>query len=305
MNLRLRIADYEWGNINSGIRNPKSEIPEDPFLKEHQGFEFIRDLIAEKSGIYFQTSKRQYFLRRLRRRMEALGCSRIKDYYHVLVTDTTKQELSELLNLLTTTETYFFRNTQQLESFEKEVIPTILRKKQELGHSHLYLWSAGCSSGEEPYTLAMILLDTIPDIHRWKISIVGTDINTQVITKAKEGLYSARSLRDTPHRYIMKYFIKQDDLYQISDQVKHITSFRVGNLLDQKDSSLNQNLDCIFCRNVLIYFDIETCKTVVTMFYENLTPNGYLFLGHSESLYRITTIFKLLKLQHSLVYYKE
>jgi chemotaxis protein methyltransferase CheR len=291
--------------MQSEIRNPKSEIPGDPYLKEHQGFEFIRDLIAEKSGIYFQTSKRQYFLRRLRRRMEALGCSRLKDYYHILVTDIAGRELSELLNLLTTTETYFFRNTQQLESFEKEVIPTIIQKKRELGHTHLYLWSAGCSSGEEPYTLAMILLETIPDIHRWKISIVATDINTQVITKAKEGLYSARSLRDTPRRYLMKYFTRQDDQYRISDQVKRMISFRVGNLLDQKDSSLNQNLDCIFCRNVLIYFDIETCERVVKMFYEGLTRKGYLFLGHSESLYRITTIFKLLKLQHSLVYYKE
>lgn len=237
--------------------------------------------------------------------MEALGCSRLKDYYSILVTDSTEQELSELLNLLTTTETYFFRNTQQLESFEKEVIPTILRKKQELGHSHLYLWSAGCSSGEEPYTLAMILLDTIPDIHKWKISLVGTDINTQVITKAKEGVYTARALRETPRRYIMKYFTKQDDQYLIRDRVKQMVSFRVGNLLDQQNSSLNQNLDCIFCRNVLIYFDLDTCKTVVKMFYDNLTRNGYLFLGHSESLYRITTIFKLLKLQHSLVYYKE
>lgn len=274
-------------------------------LKERQDFELIRDLVSQKSGIYFQTSKRQYFMRRLRRRMDALDCADLLEYYHILASNTSREELSELLNLLTTTETYFFRNTQQLQSFEREVIPALLHKKQEAGTFHLSIWSAGCSSGEEPYTLAMILLETIPDIHRWKISIVGTDINTQVIAKAKEGIYSDRSLRDTPRRYRVKYFSKENDTYRLHDDVKKMVSLRIGNLVNEQDAVLIQNLDCVFCRNVLIYFDIEMCKTVVHRFYESLARNGYLFLGHSESLYRITTIFKLLKLQHSLVYYKE
>lgn len=272
-------------------------------MQAQQGFTLIRDLICQKSGLYFQPSKRQYFLRRLRRRMELYGCHRLSEYYTILESD--GRELSELLNLLTTTETYFFRNRQQLKSFQEEVLPVFIQKKRESGVSHIYLWSAGCASGEEPYTLAMILLDTLPDIDHWRISMVGTDINTQVLEQARKGIYTARSLRDTPQQYITKYFTKESDHYRICDRVKQMVTFRPGNLVDKQGSSLIQNIDCIFCRNVLIYFNVESCRAVVNMFYENLTRNGYLFLGHSESLYRITTIFKLVKLQHSLVYYKE
>lgn len=274
-------------------------------LQEQHGFESIRDLVQERSGIYFQNSKRQYFLRRLRRRMETLQCQDISAYYILLANDTSGRETSELLNLLTTNETYFFRNLQQLDSFEKEVIPILLQRKQEQGRMNLSFWSAGCSSGEEPYTLAMLLLESIPDITRWKITILGTDINTQILLKAKEGLYTARALRDTPRKYQMKYFTKEHDRYRLNDQVKQMVTFRVGNLVNKEEMALQHNLDCIFCRNVLIYFDVDTCRAVVQMLYDSLVHKGYLFLGHSESLYRITTIFKLLKLQHSLVYYKE
>jgi chemotaxis protein methyltransferase CheR len=274
-------------------------------VDEQHEFEIIRDLVKEASGIYFQTSKRQYFLRRLRRRLEARACTSIEEYYNLLRSDTTGREISELLNLLTTTETYFFRNTQQLDSFERDVIPAIVRKKQAAGKTQLSIWSAGCSSGEEPYTLAMILLETIPDIQRWKISLVGTDINTEVLERAKAGVYTARSLREIPRKYKMKYFVKEHDHYLLNEHVKQMVTFRPTNLMAPQEMAIFQNLDCIFCRNVLIYFDVDTCKTVVQNFYQSLVHEGYLFLGHSESLYRITTIFKLLKLQHSLVYYKE
>jgi len=237
--------------------------------------------------------------------MELYGCHRLIDYYNILESDSSGRELSELIDLLTTTETYFFRNKQQLKSFEEEVLPVFIEEKQEAGVSHIHLWSAGCSSGEEPYTLAMILSEKLPDIQRWKISIVGTDINIQVLEQARKGVYTARSLRETPRKYKTKYFTKESEHYRICDQVKQMVSFRTGNLVDKHDSALIQNIDCIFCRNVLIYFNVESCRAVVNMFYENLARNSYLFLGHSESLYRITTIFKLMKLQYSLVYYKE
>jgi chemotaxis protein methyltransferase CheR len=280
-------------------------LQEYEYADETQDFALLRDLVRAKGGIYFQASKQQYFTRRLRRRMEALGCQDLRDYYEMLVADTSQREIAELLNVLTTTETYFFRNTQQLQSFEKEVIPALLQRKREAGASHLHIWSAGCSSGEEPYTLAMLLLETIPQIEEWRISIVATDLNTDVIERARDGIYASRSLRDTPRWYRTKYFTRDGDVYQIQKQVKDMVSFRVSNLVVPEDTALIQNVDCIFCRNVLIYFDVETCRNVVNMFYERLARNGYLFLGHSESLYRITTIFKLLKLHHSLVYYKE
>ena len=237
--------------------------------------------------------------------MEAIACQALADYYALLTADASGQEFAELLKLLTTTETYFFRNRQQLQSFEEEVLPAVLKRKHAAGLSALHFWSAGCSSGEEPYTLAMQLLETIPDIQRWKISIVGTDINTQVLERAKEGVYAARALRDTPPKYKTKYFTREHEKYCLNDQVKQMVSFRPGNLLNEHDTALLQQLDCIFCRNVLIYFDLESSKTVVNRFYDSLARNSYLFLGHSESLFRITTIFKLVRLEHSLVYYKE
>ena len=274
-------------------------------FQDRGDFELIRDLIWERTGLYFETTKRQYFSRRLQNRMRLLGCHRLKDYYRILRYDSAGSELSELLNLLTTTETYFFRNEPQLRSFKEEILPTIIKRKQDAGQLHLHIWSAGCSSGEEPYTLAMILKETIPNIDKWKISLVGTDINSQVLSKARDGLYSERSLRDTPSRYISKYFIAEDDQYRVCEHIKKMVTFRAGNLINPEDASLIQNVDCVFCRNVLIYFNIESCKKVMNIFYDNLARRGYLLLGHSESLYRITAIFKLVKLQHSLVYYKE
>lgn len=273
--------------------------------QEQYDFELLRDLIWEKSGMYFESTKRQFFFRRLTARMNLLGCQQIKDYYRLLRYDRSDAELAELLNLLTTTETYFFRNAPQIRSFEEEIIPALIKQKQAAGQAHLQIWSAGCSSGEEAYTIAMQLLEMYPSLDRWKISIVGTDVNTQVLSKAREGVYTSRSLRDTPDKYIQKYFTRDGEYYHLNDRVKKMVNFRYGNLMEQRDASLFQNVDCIFCRNVLIYFNVDSCKKVINIFYDSLMKGGYLLLGHSESLYRISQIFKLVKLQHSLVYYKE
>ncbi len=274
-------------------------------LQEQQDFELLRDLIWKKSGMYFESTKYQYVLRRIQIRMRLLGYHRVKDYYRMLQYNSSDNELSELLNLLTTTETYFFRNTPQLRSFKEEILPEILRRKKQAEQRYLHIWSAGCSSGEEPYTIAMILLETVPEIQQWKITIVGTDINTQVLSRAKEGFYGTRALRDTPEQHLKRYFTMEGEQYRLKERVRKMVTFRQGNLINPADVSLIQNVDCIFCRNVLIYFNLESCRKVIDMFYDNLASQGYLLLGHSESLYRISTIFRLVKLQHSLVYCKE
>lgn len=275
------------------------------WLADKEDFEFLRDLIWEKSGLFFETTKRQYFWRRVQNRMRVLGCHCLKDYSRILRYEASETELRELLNLLTTTETYFFRNEPQLRAFKEEILPSVLQRKQAKQEYHFHVWSAGCSSGEEPYTLAMILRQSIPAIDQWKITIVGTDINTHVLQKAKEGVYTMRALRETPQRYIAKYFTAEGEHYRIRETIKNMVSFRVGNLIQPEDASLIQNVDCIFCRNVLIYFNVESCKKVIDIFYDSLVRHGYLLLGHSESLYRISAIFTLVKLKHSLVYYKE
>ncbi len=292
--------------MNEQAIRPGWGTPDRPTQEEdYEAFESIRDLIWEKSGIYFESTKRQYFFRRVQNRMQLIECHRLKDYYRILKYDDTGSEMLELLGLLTTTETYFFRNVPQLQSFQKEMIPVILKRKQETGKRYLHIWSAGCSSGEEPYTLAMLLLETLPDIEQWKISLVGTDINTKMLAKARKGLYTSRSLRETPEAIRAKYFQKEGELYRLHDRVKQMVSFRFGNLIEKQDAALIQNVDCVFCRNVLIYFNLDSCRKVLNIFYDNLAPHGYLLLGHSESLYRITNIFQLVKLKHSLVYRKE
>lgn len=273
--------------------------------QEQQEFELIRDLIWEKSGMYFESTKRQFFFRRLHTRMTLLGCEHFKDYYRILRYENNQAELVELLNIMTTTETYFFRNAPQLRSFEEEILPLILEKKRKTGHTHLQIWSAGCSSGEEPYTLAMMLLESFPQLERWKISIVGTDVNTQVLEKARRGVYGQRALRDTPEKYAQKYFTRDGETLRLNERVRKMVTFRQGNLINRDDAALLQNVDCIFCRNVLIYFNVESCRNVINIFYDSLGKGGYLLLGHSESLYRISQIFTLVKLQHSLVYCKE
>ncbi len=275
------------------------------WLQDTHEFELLRDLIWEKSGLFFESTKRQYMWRRIQQRMKQVNCSSVKEYYRLLRSDPAAKELQELLNVMTTTETYFFRNEPQLRAFKEEILPAMLQKKREQGQWHLHFWSAGCSSGEEPYTLGMILREHLPDIEPWKITLLGTDINTLMLRKAREGVYPLRSLRETPEKYRSKYFTAEGEQYRIHDAIKQMVTFHVGNLIDARDAALIHHVDCIFCRNVLIYFNVESCQKVIAMFYETLVPQGYLLLGHSESLYRISTIFQLLKLKHSLVYYKE
>lgn len=272
---------------------------------EYEEFRQLRDLICEKTGIFFDDDKKYYLDRRLGNRMKTLGYETLRDYYRFLKYDPSGKEFINLFNLITTNETYFFRNIPQLMAFRDEILPLIISRKRENRNYDLRIWSAGCSTGEEPYTLAMLVLDVIPDIDKWKIQIIGTDINTQVLERAREGIYDYRSVREMPPQYTLQYFHVKDKKYFIKDKIKQMISFSIVNLVDPEQMKSFRNLDFIFCRNVLIYFNPGTCKRVVNYFYDSLCKGGYLFLGHSESLYRITAIFKLAKFKNSLVYMKE
>lgn len=272
---------------------------------EAQEFKYLRDLICEKTGIFFDDEKKHYLIRRLENRMKTLGYETLLDYYRFLKYDVSGKELNHLFNIITTNETYFFRNIPQLMAFKEEVLPLIISRKRKARDYELKIWSAGCSTGEEPYTLAMLLLEILPDIYQWKVQILGTDINTQVLERAKEGVYDYRSIREMPSYYTLQYFHFKDEKYFIKEKIKDMVSFATLNLVDTEHMKSLRNIDVIFCRNVLIYFSPESCKKVVNAFYESLNKGGYLFLGHSESLYRITAIFKLVKFKNSLVYMKE
>lgn len=265
-------------------------------------FRLLRDLVYQHCGLHFSEDSKYILEKRLGKRLQQHQIKNYKDYYYLLRYSKNKEEeLSEVVDLLTTNETYFFREDYQLKTFISEIVPEICERKEKLGDRTLKIWSAGCSSGEEPYTLAMMLME-IPSLRGWKVSIVGTDICQSVLRTARKGVYGDSSFRATDETIRRRYFSAQDGKYRVSDSVKELVSISHLNLLDSSRIVLLGTMDVIFCRNVIIYFDLVAKKRVIESFYNRLRPGGYLLLGHSESLMNITTAFELRHFSHDMVY---
>lgn len=269
-------------------------------------FKQIRDLIYEESGMYFADNKKYLLENRLSKRMEEVKLTSFDEYYYLLKYSPKRRvELSKLFDQVTINETSFFRNMPQLQVFEKEIIPEIL-KNNNSGSQKLRIWSAGCSSGQEPYTLAMILAKiSATKAFKFVPEIIANDINGAMILEAQKGRYKGYYLKNTPDPYKSKYFTQNGDDFIIRDFIKVMVKFSIMNLLDEARAKRIRNTDVIFCRNILIYFDDEVKKKVIEMFYESLKPGGYLFIGHSESLHNITRAFKLVLSPNTIVYKKE
>ncbi len=264
----------------------------------------LRDFIYRNTGIYFEEKKLYFVKKRVLAHMEKLGFQDFDTYYRFLRFRDNGQAFQELINLLTTNETYFFREFDQLAVFAEECLPLICETKESRGLKRLRIWSAGCSTGEEPYTLAIIVLEMIDDFPLWDIKIEATDIDTKALEKARRGIYGVRSIRHVPEEYFQKYFQRTSEGFVVLDQVKQLVHFSHLNLFDDKSMRQMKGFDFIFCRNVLIYFDEESRKKVVAHFYNALLPGGFIFLGHSESLSRITTAFQIRRLGGMIVYQK-
>ena len=199
---------------------------------------------------------------------------------------------------------YFFREPYQLKAFSEEILPEIkARKENNTKDKNLYIWSAGCSTGEEPYTIAMLILES-GQFRDWNVEIFGNDISQRVLQVARKGVYTQSSFRGMDDRLINKYFERLDGKYKIKDEVKNLTRFGYLNLMDRGRMSLLRNMDTIFCRNVLIYFDPESKKKVIQNFYEKMDDGSYLLLGHAESMINISTAFILQHLKNDMVYRK-
>ncbi|SHI71908.1 MCP methyltransferase, CheR-type [Malonomonas rubra DSM 5091] len=277
------------------VFKPDIKMSEDEFRQ-------IRDFIYDHCGLHFDIESKYMLEKRLNRRLTQLNLESFKDYYYQLRYSRDRdEELSTVIDLLTTNETYFFREDFQLKTFTDEIIPEIMQKKRGSGDRSLRIWSAGCSSGEEPYTIAMLLMQN-PEIRRWNVEIIGTDISKQILSLAREGIYGKGSFRSTDDFYIDRYFTDQDGKLRISDQVKQLVSISHLNLLDQQRISLLGKMDAIFCRNVIIYFDSEAKKKVISSLHDQLHSGGFLLLGHSESLMNISTEFDLRHFTHDMVY---
>jgi chemotaxis protein methyltransferase CheR len=214
-------------------------------------------------------------------------------------------EMQALANLVTTNETYMFREYDQLQAFANHCLPEVLSGKQERGERTLRIWSAGCSSGEEAYTLAMIVQEVFPQAQSWKCEIVATDIDENMLRRVTAARYGDRSVADVPEEYRKKYLIEDGDEWVVRRKTAALVQVRHLNLNDRMAMRAMRGFDFIFCRNVLIYFDDLSRKAVVDHFYNALNPGSYVFLGHSESVGRVTTAFKLKRFETHLVYVKE
>ena len=267
-------------------------------------FHLLRDCIYAHCGIYFDHESKYILEKRLYPRLTDLNLSTFYDYYHFLKYNRNKEhELTDIMDVLTTNETYFFRESIQLQAFTDEVVPELIKIKTARGNRSLRIWSAGCSTGEEPYTIAM-LLSAIPELRGWKIEIIGTDISNKVLTQARRGVYGKSSFRATNENDLHRFFIPQDDGYKVNDSIRALVTISHLNLFDSHRLALLGKVDLVFCRNVIIYFDQAAKKRVIESFHSALYDGGFLLLGHSESLMNISTQFTLRHFKNDMIYQK-
>ncbi|MFZ5592025.1 MAG: CheR family methyltransferase [Bacillota bacterium] len=263
-------------------------------------FTRLAEFIYQKTGIRFGADKNYYVTKRVEKRMQELGFKSFSLYFNHLRFHSAKRELEFLVNSLTVNETYFFREYMQLKCFAEEVIPLLA---QNLRGSKLKVWSAGCSTGEEPYTLAIILLEMLGDTGM-HFEVHGTDINTEALKSAERAYYGARAVKDVPVDYLQKYFRFDGNGYWVRPDVKKRVCLYRLNLMDREAMERMSGFHAVFCRNVLIYFDDHSRREVALGFYRSLEPGGFIFLGHSESMSRITPIFKLRRFKEAIIYQK-
>jgi len=268
----------------------------------------LQALVYQECGMYFDERRSHFLLDRLQRRLKECRLDSFYSYYRLLISDQGKDELARLLENLTVNETSFFRNKAQLDLFHKYILDDLLHRKQERRDYSLRIWSAGCSTGQEPYTLAMLVADGLAYYYLrnplpfdmpspkplipppWKVEIMASDINYSVLRAGQEGIYTEPQMASVDYSYRLRYFDKLGERYAVKKALKEIVHFDFHNL---KTEYLPQRNDVIFCRNVMMYFDEAEQKRLVEKFARCLNPSGYLFVGHAESLLGLTDRFAM------------
>jgi len=280
----------------------KSPLTTDGLTLTDAEFRMFAQLIREHAGLDFDEASRFLLERRLSRRIRELELGSIAAYhYRIRNGNNGLDELPNLIDELTTNETFFFREYSQLRALIDEIFEEQQLDRERRGGRPINVWSAGCSSGEEPYSIAILAreagLKPGVDVH-----VYASDISRRMLGKARKGIYRETSFRVTDPHLRDKYFIEKDQLWQISDDLKRDVDFIHLNLLDKSKIALLRTMDVILCRNVIIYFNIDTKCQVIRTFYDKLRPGGHLLLGHSESLINLSTSFELRHLRRDLVY---
>jgi chemotaxis protein methyltransferase CheR len=271
-------------------------------------FQLLRDLIYNRSGIYFADNQSYILENRLSGRVKAKDFTSFQQYYFYLKYDKdAAQEMREVVDLVTVKETYFFREEYQFKILMDELLPFYANRN--FGNPHLRIWSAGCSTGEEPYSVAMLFLEYFMECMKeggfsaCRTEILATDISEKALAMACKGVYRRPSFRSIPPYLQAKYFDVIGDEYHIKNEIKEKVNFIYDNLIDET-RAFDGQVDFIFCRNVLIYFDEKSKKKAVANLYAALKKEGYLFLGHSESLFSITNAFQFRQFQNGIAYQK-
>ena len=269
-------------------------------------FGLFQELLIETSGLFFEESRNQSLHFALWQRLQHRGYDSYREYYNLLKFHPEgRLEIRELLDLITIGETYFFRNKPQFDVLMRFVLPEIIQRKLDSRDKRIRVWSAGCSGGDETYSIAMAMMEVVPSCQEWRVSILGTDINRNGLACAKEAIYAEKHIAHLPKEYLGKYFKAGGSTYRLNAKVQELTQFEYHNLA--KDPFINErmrNIDILFCRNVIIYFDGQTTQRVIENFHNCLAQDGYLFLGHSETLWQITDKFERVEFPQTFVYKK-
>ena len=287
-------------NSTPSTTNPKEDAQDPVYLR-------IRDLVYQTCGIYHSEEKLYLLVAACKRRMQKGKASTGREYLELLTSSAYREmESRELLNEITIGETCLFRSQPQLNALQNSILPELTAERSKMGLKKLKIWSAGCSTGEEPYTLAMFLSEQKEKLLKdWTFEITATDLNDRSVETAKAGIYGDYALRNTSELYKRKYFVAADGgKLKVRDELKARINFQRLNLNDDSRMLFMKGMDLIFCCNVLIYFDMVSKRRVVQHFYSNLLPGGCFFLGHAESLYQVNDQFRLVHLPGTTVYRK-
>ena len=281
-----------------------------PFRKEikvsDEEFRQLRDFIYAQCGIFIAENRKYLIENRLATRIRELNLKSYGEYYNFLRFDPNKHtELARLFEVVTTNETSFFRNPPQLQVFQDVVLKGALDGLRKTNQKKLRIWSAGCSTGEEPYTIAIIIHELLKqEVLTWDIKITANDLSEAVLVSARRGIYTEYALRTTPKEIVAKYFTQEAHNYKLDPKIKHLVSFGQINLNDKLQLARVERSHIVFCRNVIIYFDDDMKRRVISAFYDNLLPGGSLLIGHSESLHNISRAFKPEHHKGTIVYRK-
>jgi chemotaxis protein methyltransferase CheR len=268
-------------------------------------FERLRQYLHDAAGLVFDASRRDSLAYAVGERLPQTQCETVGAYLDLVASPAGAAERQSLLDEVTIPETYFFRNPPQIRALRNHVLPALVKQATASGSKRIVVWSAGCSTGDEPYTIAMLLREVLPVMDGWDVRIIATDLSQRALAAAKRGRYGRRSLQLAEAERVNRFFEESDGDYVVKEEVRRLVEFRHHNLVTDPAPFLPGEVDLVLCRNVTIYFDRETTRELMGRFHRVLVDTGYLFLGHAETLWRVTDAFRLVSIGDSFVYQRD